>query len=446
MKQQSQLSCINQNAAGIDIGSKSHFVAVPPDRAEKHVREFSSFTSGLEEIVTWLKECKIETVAMESTSVFWIPLYETLESNGFEVYLVDARKIKNVPGRKTDVKDSEWIQQLHTFGLLHAAFRPNQEICELRSYLRHRANLIEQGAQQINLIQKSLDLMNIKIHNVVSQITGKTGMTILRSIIDGERNPEKLAAHRTAQCKASTELFVESLKGQYRAEHIFSLKQAVSIYDTYQDKILECDQEIEKLLEKHKKKKSDDNDDKQEPYSKKKKSNSKNSFEFNLGELLMDMTGVDLTRIDGISPNNALTIIAEIGLNMNCWKNEKHFSSWLDLSPGNRKSGGKQISGKTRKNANRAAKAFRLAAMTLYKSQSSLGAYFRRMRSKKGSPKAITAAAHKIAKLFYSVLKYGKEYLDKGMEHYEKQFEAKRLKFLEKQARQFGHTLTLVGV
>lgn len=446
MKQQSQLSCINQNAAGIDIGSKSHFVAVPPDRAEKHVREFSSFTSGLEEIVAWLKECNIETVAMESTSIFWIPLYETLESNGFEVYLVDARKIKNVPGRKTDVKDSEWIQQLHTFGLLHAAFRPNEEICELRSYLRHRANLIEQGAQQINLIQKSLDLMNVKIHNVVSQITGKTGMAILRSIINGERDPEKLASHRTAQCKASTELFVESLRGQYRPEHIFSLKQAVSIYDTYQEKISECDQEIEALLKKFKNKKSSDDNDKQEPHSKKKKSNSKNGFEFDLGRLLMDMTGVDLTRIDGISPNNALTIIAEIGLDMSCWKNEKHFSSWLDLSPGNRKSGGKQISGRTRKNANRAAKAFRLAAMTLYKSQSSLGAFFRRMRSKKGSPKAITAAAHKMAKLFYSVLKYGKEYLDKGMDHYEKQFEAKRLKFLEKQARQFGRTLTLVGV
>jgi transposase len=271
-------------------------------------------------------------------------------------------------------------------------------------------------------------------------------MAILRSIIEGERDPKKLAAHRSIQCKASTELFVESLKGQYRPEHIFSLKQAVSIYDTYQDKISECDQEIEKLLEKHKKKKSDDNDDKQEPHSKKKKSNSKNGFEFDLGKLLMDMTGVDLTRIDGISPNNALTIIAEIGLDMSCWENEKHFSSWLDLSPGNRKSGGKQLSGKTRKNANRAAKAFRLAAMTLHKSQSSLGSYFRRMRSKKGSPKAITAAAHKIAKLFYSVLKYGKEYLDKGMEHYEKQFEAKRLKFLEKQARQFGCTLTPVGV
>lgn len=440
-----QFACINQNAAGIDIGSKSHFVAVPSDRDKQYVREFSSFTSGLNDIVAWLKECKIETVAMESTGIYWIPLYETLESNGFEVYLVDAKKLKNVPGRKTDVKDSEWIQRLHSFGLLSAAFRPTHEICELRSYLRHRANLIEQAAQQINLMQKSLDLMNLKIHNVVSQITGKTGMAILRSIIDGERDPVKLAEHRNKNCKANKETIIESLKGKYRTEHLFSLEQAVQIYDFYQEKIEVCDGKIQKLLEKLKKDGIEiDSDDSGIPHSKKKKSNCKNGFKFNLGELLMGLTAVDLTKIDGISPTNALTIIGEIGLDMGCWKNEKHFAAWLDLCPGNRKSGGKQVSGKTRKNANRASKSFRLAAMSLYNSQSSLGAFFRRLRSRKGSPKAITAAAHKIAKIFYNVLKYGQDYLDKGIEHYESKFKKNKLDYLTKQAKEFGCTLTPV--
>lgn len=442
MKKQPQLSLINPNAAGIDVGSKSHFVAVPPDRDEQHIREFSSFTSGLNEIVDWLKKCKIETIAMESTGVYWITLYETLQTNGFEVCLVDAKKIKNAPGRKTDVKDSEWIQQLHTFGLLTAAFRPNENICELRAYLRHRANLIEHAAQQINLIQKSLELMNLKIHNVVSQITGKTGMAILRSIVDGERDPAELAKHRNSNCKASTNTIIESLKGQYRSEYLFSLKQAVQIYDFYQEKIADCDKEIESFLKKIKKKDSENNDDQgTTPHSSKKRTNSKNGYKFDLGTLLIEITGVDLSKIDGLSPANALTIISETGFDMNCWKSEKQFCSWLDLCPGSKKSGGKAMSGKTRKNANRAAKAFRLGAMTLMRSQSSLGSFFRRIKSRKGYPKAITATAHKIARIFYNVLKFGKDYFDKGVVEYEKQFEERKIKYLEQQAMTLGKML-----
>lgn len=429
------LEHINQMAAGIDIGSRAHFVAVPEGCTEHCVREFKSFTTDLYELADWLKSCNITTVAMESTGVYWIPLYELLDSRGFDVKLVDARHVKNVSGRKTDILDCQWLQQLHTYGLLSGAFRPAEEVCVLRAYLRQRSMLIDIAASHIQHMQKSLNQMNVQLHHAISDITGETGMKIVRAIVDGERDPKLLATYRDKRCKNSVETIEKALTGNYRNEHVFTLSQALELYDIYQKKIAACDDEIEKQLSQFENR-SDLTTEELENHSTKKK--SKNEPSFNLTGHLISMTGVDLTAIPGVGAFSALKILSETGLDMSRWKSGKQFASWLGLCPGNKVSGGKILAGKTKRTANYAASALRMAASTLHRSDSALGAFLRRMKFRLGAPKAITATAHKLALIIYNMLKSGVEYIESGQDYYEKQHRERLIKSLKIKAETLG--------
>jgi transposase len=427
---------LNLNAAGIDIGSTKHYVAVPVDRDPEPIRSFESFTCDLFRLVDWLRACRIDTVAMESTGVYWIPLYQILEGRGFKVHLVNARQIKNVPGRKTDVLDCQWIQKLHTFGLLNASFRPADEICVLRSYLRQRDNLITAASTCIQHMQKALTEMNIQLANVISDISGQTGLAIIRAIVSGERDPHKLAQMRDYRIKASGETIAKSLHGNWRQELLFNLGQALALYDTYQSKIAECDHQIQTHLGTL----PNNVDPKEKPLPPRKPSKRPhgNSSQFDLRDELYRISGADLTSIDGIDVLTAQVIISEIGLDMTRWKTEKNFASWLGLCSDNRITGGKVIKRGTRHVVNRATHALRMAALTLRNSYSALGANFRRLNAHLGAPKAITAMAHKLARLVYRTLRYGQHYVDKGMQHYEKKFREQRVKWLKKQAKELN--------
>ncbi len=424
MKLPKHLQHINQHAAGIDIGSRSHFVAVPEGTDEQPVREFSTFTGDLERLAEWLIACGVTTVAMESTGVYWIPVFEILEGHGLEVKLVNARHVKNVPGRKSDVLDCQWLQQLHTYGLLRGAFRPVEQVCTLRAYVRQRATLVRSAASYIQRMQKALAQMNLQVHNVVTDITGVTGMRIIKAILGGERNPNILAAMRDQRCKNSEATIARSLKGSYRPEHLFSLRQAVELYEFHQAKIADCDHQILEQL------KSFDAQDILPPA--------------NVGEALQRMSGVDLTSIDGINTNTALKILAEIGTDMSRWKTAKHFASWLGLSPGTKISGGKVLSSATKPVANKAAAALRMAAFTLFNSKSALGAYLRRQRARLGSPKAITATAHKLARLVYAMLKHGTAYVDAGQAYYEERYRSRVVQNLKRKAQELGFELVTI--
>ena len=345
-----ELSRVNLNAAGIDVGASSHFAAVPQDRWEQPVREFEAFTADLYRLADWLAECGVETVAMESTGVYWIPLFAVLEERGFEVMLVDPSRIKSVPGRKTDVLDCQWLQQLHTYGLLSGAFRPDGEIRRLRSYLRQRAMLVEYASHHIQHMQKALTQMNVKLQHVISNIMGKTGMKIIEAIVRGERNPRKLAGLRDPRTRADEATIARSLQGHWREEHIFELTQALELYRTYQDKISECDREIERQLERF-----EDRSDGAPPAGDAGKRSQGNAPRFDLRSHLYRMTGVYLTRIDGVDGFTALKVVSEIGTDITRWPTAKHFASWLGLSPNNRITGSRVISSRTKASANRAA-------------------------------------------------------------------------------------------
>lgn len=435
------LKQINLMAAGIDIGSKSHFVAIPEGIDDVSVKEFASFTPDLHELVHWLKKCNITTVAMESTGVYWIPLYELLESEGFEVLLVDARKIKNVTGRKTDVLDCQWIQQLHTYGLLTGAFRPADQICALRAYMRQRQMLIQHASQHIQHMQKALSQMNLQLHNVISDITGDTGMKIIRAIIAGERNHAVLSQYRDYRCKNSVAIIEKSLTGNYRDEHVFSLTQAMELFDFHQEKILACDIQIEKQLSFFDCQQNNTNTEKglnsvMNPTKKK-----KNEFSFDVTSHLIRLTGTDLTSIPGIGALTALKVISEIGLDMTRWGNSKQFASWLGVCPGNKVSGGKQLSSKSKRTSNYASSTFRMAASTLHHSDSALGAFFRRLKSRLGAPKATTAVAHKLAVIFYEMIKNKSEFKETGQDYYEKQYRTRLIKNLTNRAKLLGFDL-----
>lgn len=438
------------HTAGIDIGSKSHFVAVPVDRDPNPVREFSTFTADLIKMSDWLKQCGIKTVIMESTGVYWIPTFELLETNGFEVKLVNARHVKNVSAHKTDVEDCQWLQQLGTFGLLKGAFRPADEILPLRAFLRQRDMLIKTASQHVQHMQKALSQMNLQLHNVISDLTGKTGLAIVRAIVDGVTDPKVLAEFRDKRCRNSKSIIEASLVGNYRQEHLFSLKQALDLYDFYTKKIHECDIQIEAEVKKFEAKcvpsKELEKPIQNEPV---KKSRSrklrKHEYPFDLQSEIIKMTGVDLTQIPSIGANTALLILSEIGLDMSRWRSSKHFASWLGLCPGNKVSGGKRLSGRTKPCANRVAVALRVAANTLYNSDCAYGAYLRRMKMRLGSPKAITALAHKLAKLIYVMLKYGREYIEKGVKFYEDMYQVRKEASLRKKAKDLGYELVLVA-
>ena len=436
-----ELSRVNLNAAGVDVGASSHFVAVPENSCEQPVREFGAFTADLYRLADWLAECGVETVAMESTGVYWIPLFGVLEERGFQVMLVDPRRIKNVPGRKSDVLDCQWLQQLHTYGLLSAAFRPEADIRRLRSYLRQRAMLVEYAAQHVQHMQKALTQMNVKLHQVISDITGKTGMTIVEAIVGGERDPRKLAQLRDPRTKADAAAIARSLEGHWREEHIFELTQALELYRVYQSKIAECDREIEAHMGRFA-----DRSGGAPPGEQPRKNRIQgNAPRFDVRSHLYRMTGVDLTRINGVDAYTALKVIGEVGTDMTRWPTAKHFASWLGLSPNNRVTGGKVISSRTKPSANRAAKALRLAANALYRSHSALGAFLRRKKAQLGAPKAITATAHKLARIIYAMLRYGQQYVDAGAEYYESQYHERALRAAKRRAAQLGYELVPVS-
>jgi transposase len=433
------LTQLNLNAAGIDIGSEEIWVSIPSDRDDEPVRCFESFTPCLHELASWLVSCRIDTVAMESTGVYWIPLYDILEKAGIEVYLVNAHHVKNVPGRKSDIEDCQWLQQLHTYGLLHRSFIPEKSIRKIRDLDRHRGTLNKYRSAHIQHMQKAMHIMNIQLDNVISDITGNTGMKIIRSIIKGERDPKKLATYRDRRCKNDASVIEKSLQGNYEEEYIFQLKQAVELYDYYTQKMIECDREMEKYYQSLPA--LVDPDEKPMPPAKK-DSHSKNTPDFDLRSHLYRITGVDLTQVPGL---NALTVqnaLTETGADMNRFPTDKHLTSWLRLAPNQKKSGGKVLSSKTLKTKNRANLAFRQAAQSLHHSKSALGAYYRRMQARLGAPKAITATAHKLARIYYHMLKEQKEYVDLGEDYYIEKNKQLEIKRLYNKALKFGFYMT----
>lgn len=433
------LQCIEPNAAGIDIGATEIYVAVPPDRDPNPVRSFQTFTEDLQALAAWLLACRIRTVAMESTGVYWIPVFQILEARGIEVCLVNSQHVKHVPGRKSDVADCQWLQYLHSVGLLRSSFRPEDAICRVRSLLRHRDGLVEMAAQHIQHMQKALSQMNLQLHHVLSDLTGQSGLAILDAIVAGERNPTVLAQQRDPRVKASEETIIKSLVGDYRKEHLFTLEQSLKAYRYYQTLVADCDGEIEKYLKEFDSK--IDVDQHPLPPERHRHRRRKNEFHFNLRAELYRILGVDLTAVPGLNAITVHTILAEIGHNLSRFRNAAAFAAWLGLSPDNRKSGGRILSSKTRRTQNRVNRALRVAAQTLHKSQSYLGSYYRRMRSRLGAPKAITAAAHKLARIVFHLLTTRQSYDESVFAKQEQRHRVHMEQRLHRQAREFGYQL-----
>ena len=442
------LEVIHPNAAGIDVGNSAHYVAVRPDRDPHHVRRFECFTADLQQLADWLQQCGVTTVAMQSTGVYWIPLYEILDARGLEVYLVNARHTKNLPGRKTDVQESQWLLKLHTYGLLRNSFHPDAEVRVVRTYWRQRGDHVRAISTCIQRMQKALTQMNLQLANVISDLSGWTGMRIVRAILAGERDPQALAALSHPGIHATRDTIAKSLEGTWQADLLFVLQQEVAMYDAYHQRIAECDQALARQLKDFADKipdatpRSDDSPTPSRPPRrsgpKRRRKAGSHAPQFDLASELHRISGVDLTRIDGIDVGVAQTVISEVGLDMARWKDEHHFASWLGLCPDNRITGGKVIRRGTRRVINRAATALRLGATTLLRSQSYLGAQYRRFRTKLGAPKAITAMAHKLAVLVYRMLRWGQEYVDKGMQYYEERHREQQIRQLKKRAAKLG--------
>jgi transposase len=443
------LEILHPNAAGIDVGNCAHYVAVRPDRDPDPVRRFDCFTADLQRLADWLQQCGVTTVAMQSTGVYWIPLYEILEARGLEVYLVNARHTKNLPGRKSDVQESQWLLKLHTYGLLRNSFHPSAEIRVVRTYWRQRGDHVRAVSTCIQRMQKVLTQMNIQLANVISDLSGWTGQRIVRAILAGERNPHTLAALSHPGIHASRDTIAKSLEGTWQPDLLFVLRQEVTMYNRYLERIVECDQELERHLKGVADKMADTPQDAEHPPTpassttrgpqrKRHRKAGSHAPQFDLGAELHRITGVDLTRIDGIDVGVAQTVISEVGLDMSRWEDDDHFASWLGLCPDNRITGGKVLRRGTRHVINRAATALRLAATTLLRSQSYLGAQYRRFRSRLGAPKAITAMAHKLACLVYRMLRWGHAYVDKGMQYYEERHRQQQIHLLKKRAAKLG--------
>jgi hypothetical protein len=433
------LKVIHPHAAGIDIGSEELWAAVAPPGAPATVRKFGTFTPDLEALAEWLTAHGVDTVAMESTGVYWIPVYEILEAHGLEVAVVNARHLKNVPGRKSDIQDCQWIQGLHSVGLLRGSFRPEAEYVALRAYLRHRATLIEYRAAHIQHMQKALQQMNLQLTQVLSDVTGVTGMAIIRAILSGERDPQRLAAFRQRNCKRNEETIAKALTGNYRREHLFALEQAVALYDFYTEQVRVCDMEIEQHFTNLK---PIDDDVPPLPPSTKKDTHSKNGPDYDARTLLYRLTGVDLVAISGLNESTVQTIISEIGPNVDAFPTVKHFCAWAGLAPRNDISGGKRLRSQTLKTDNRVGQVFRMAAQSVAKSpDSAFGAFYRRMKVRLGAKQAIVATAHKIARTFYYVLKHRVPFDDLGGEEYERLATERERKRLQKRAAKLGFVL-----
>jgi transposase len=436
-----QLAMINPNAAGIDVASEEMWVCVPADRAECNIRRFGAFTCDLYEIADWLKDCGVTSVAMESTGIYWIPLYQVLEEREFEVCLVNARQMKNVSGRpKTDRLDCSWIQRLHSYGLLMPSFRPDDEICQLRSLLRHRDALIRSAARDIQHMQKALHQMNLLLDKVISDITGVTGTAIIEQMLAGERDPATLAQLRDCRVRKPEEEIAKALQGDYREEHLFVLRQAYEAYQFTQRQIATCDDEAERWLKKTEK----TIDVREHPLpaeTTRRKTGRDNEPSYDARSYIYEIYGIDLTQIPGFGPSTIQILLAEVGRDLTKWSTAKQFTSWLGLCPNFKRSGGKDQSSQTRKVKSRAAKALRLAAQTLRTSKSALGAFYRRLAGRIGPSKALTATARKLAVIFYNMVRFKKNYTDLGEDEYLKRQQRRSLARLKKQAARLGFDL-----
>ncbi len=434
MRTRSQLTVQHPDAAGIDVGGKSHFVAVPPDRSETPVREFGCYTQDLHEMAAWMMACGVTIAALESTGVYWIPVYEVLEAHGIAVVLVNARNVKHVSGRKSDVLDCQWLQQLMSYGLLSAAFRPPADVCVLRAISRQRDTLLQEQARCVQRMQKSLTLMNIQLANAITDITGQTGLAIIRAIVAGERNPHELAKLRNYRIRSSEAGIAKSLEGTWKEEHLFCLAQALTLFDTHHRLIAEADDKLAALiapLRQHRVKAAKG----------KAKRGGKNAPGFDVREALREWAGVDLTQIGGIDVSTALKVLVELGPDLSKFNSAKQFCSWLGLCPGTRISGGKRLSGASKRIPNRVARALKLASQGLHHSQCALGAYYRRIAARLGKGKAITATAHKLARLIYAMLTQGSEYVEQSQAQYEAKFQERTLKYLQQKAKTMGFSL-----
>lgn len=429
---------INPDVAGIDLGSREHHVAVPPERDPDPVRRFGTTTDQLKALADWLKACGVRSVAMEATGVYWIPLYEILEARGFEVLLVNARHVKNVPGRKSDVLDCEWLRELHSVGLLRGSFRPADPIVALRGYMRHRESLIASLNDIIRRMQKALLQMNVQLPQVITDVVGKTGQAILREIVAGQTDPEHLAQYRDPRCRATRREFEAALTGNYRPEHVFVLKQTLELFDFYHGKLAECDSaiasHIKQLCAQVELPRSE------LPPKPRRSKPSRNEPHFDIRAQLHQLTDTDLSQIHGIGPYAALQLISEIGTDMSRWPTEKAFTNWLGLAPNERITGGRVISSSTL-TANRAAQTLRMCAVSAGRTDTALGAFYRRLGARTEKGIAVVATARKIAILVYRTLKHELIYSDPGPDAYNQRQRKRQIRNLRRRANALGFTL-----
>ncbi len=440
------LQVTNPNAAAIDIGCAEHWVAVPPGRTEKPVRKFGCCTAELEALADWLVQCRVDTVVLEATGNYWVVLYDLLEARQLRPVVVNPRYAKNMSGKKGDIPDCQWMQKLHSYGLFANSFRPSEPLRALRTYLRQRESLVVAVGQSIQHMQKALTEMNVQLANVISDISGETGLRMIDALLAGERDPRRLAALKDGRIRASTAELARALAGHWKDEHLFVLEQARLSYAHYQEQILQCEQRIQQQMRAVESRlpqalplaepEAAEPSGGQAGLKTLEPKPARQSF--NLQTELRRIVGVDLTAIDGIGSVTALVILSEVGTDMSPWSTEKRFASWLGLCPDHRISGGKVLSRSTRPVVNRARNALRLAAYTLEHSHSALGAKYRRLKRKLGAPKAIVAMAHHLARLIYRMIKHGQDYIDKGMEAYEAKYREQRVRWLQKQAKELN--------
>ena len=445
------LEVVHPDAAGIDIGNESHYVAVPPGRDAEPVQEFGSWTSDLNRMAEWLKACGIKTVAMQSTGVYWITACDVLEEAGLKVFLVNARGTKNLPGRKSDVQECQWLMKLHTYGLLRNSFRPPDQIRAVRTIWRQRDRLVEDAGQSVQRMQKALTMMNVQLANAITDISGTTGMAIIRMIVNGERDPRKLAKLRDRRIRASEEEIAHSLQGHWREDVLFELRQILAGYDFQQEQIAECDEQLKKLMAELPTREEPRatpslelpaEDERAEKRRRtKNKRRSKNQPKFDLGVELRRVAGVDLTTIDGISVMTAQTILAEVGPDLSMFPNESHFASWLGLAPNRDVSGGKVIRHYSKPMKNRVTAALRMAAQSLSHSDSYLGAKYRYRRSRMDGLVAVKATAHELARIVYRLLTKGQNWVDRGAEYYEAKRKQREMLALDRRAAAIGMRL-----
>jgi transposase len=425
------------NAAAVDVGASSHWVAVPPDRADDTVREYGSMTDDLNAMADWLLACGVDTVALESTGVYWIPVYEVLEQRGLKVFLVDARQMKYVPGRKSDVQDCQWLQKLMSLGLLRAAFRPDVDVCVVRAVARQREVLIADQGSWVQRMQKALVQMNIQLTEVLSDVMGATGQAIIRAIVAGERNPKALVRHRNGRVNASAEEITKALTGNWRVGASVCPGPGLGRARRHRKHLAMCETKLQGLLSKLGHAKVD--------LGKPPRAGSKLRAQFDVRQILANWAGVDLTRINGLAATAVMKILTEIGPDLSRFESVKHFCSWLGLCPATKISGGKVLSSGTKRSANRARQALKMAAMSLSHSDSALGAFYRRLCGRMDKPRANTATAHKLARMVYFMLTRGEEFVDKGQQHYEEQQRQRSVAALKRRAASLGFIVTPTG-